>query len=408
MKYFFLAFLLLASLGFTEEESLTKEQFDSELKALKDWVRSQKDVTIRELGGKLSISGEVRTELQKTSEVVNNIKQRGAGGAVAGAGTNEYDIEVNLLFNYRTDITWANVKLEFDNHSGIVNGTRNRLRLERAFFGVRFFEAGPVTSAIEFGRRKLSYTFDSIVMFSSFMDGIMWKLDAAFDDAGIFYLHGGPFVVNEKKDHYAWVAELGVLNLVNTGVFIKYAFIDWDTKHYENPLQNLEYDFIISQLLLGYKVVVPYLEKVFTLYLAGLVNHAAKRLQLTDFDLENYAWYGGFSLGEVRQKGDWSFNINYQAVAPQAIPSFDINGIGRGNAANNGFYYNNVGGALVPTTRSTAAGDANYKGYNVEFLYLFTNNLNLQLSWSQSIRKDKDVGPIFRYKQYEMELIYFF
>ena len=133
-------------------------------------------MVIKELGGRLSLSGEVRAEMQATSEKVDGYKQRGAGGAVDGTASRAFDIEVNLLFDYRSDMTWAVVKIELDNNAGVISGTSNRIRLERAFFGVRAVSRDTYTMDVEIGRRFLSYTFDSRIQFGSFMDGILFKI----------------------------------------------------------------------------------------------------------------------------------------------------------------------------------------------------------------------------------------
>ena len=52
-----------------------------DMDALRRWIRDKRLVTVKEIGGDLSISGEVRTEFQDTSEVRNGIRQRGDGGA---------------------------------------------------------------------------------------------------------------------------------------------------------------------------------------------------------------------------------------------------------------------------------------------------------------------------------------
>ena len=52
-----------------------------DMEALRRWIRDKRLVTVKEIGGDLSISGEVRTEFQDTSEVKDGIRQRGEGAA---------------------------------------------------------------------------------------------------------------------------------------------------------------------------------------------------------------------------------------------------------------------------------------------------------------------------------------
>jgi len=385
-------------------ESFTAE----EIQELKEWIRAKsQSVGIKSLGGELTFGGEFRTGMTSTNEVVNGIRQRGSGGAVSGSASREYVVELDILMNYRAEITWATGKLKFKNKAGTISGTTDKVSLDRAFFGVRFVEGDTYMMALEFGRRKLNYTFDSKIEFGAYMDGILFKYDQSIDMVGDFYIYGGPFVVDFAVDHYAYIVEAGALNVGNTGIYLKYSFIDWDTKHYSNPLKQQRYDFMNSQLTLGYKVVPSWLGKVLTVYAAGLVNSAAKALPITDNKKANLAWYFVFSMGEARKQGDWAFEFDYQYVMPQAIPDFDAGGIGRGNAARVPFYAT-TDSYKVANTRANAVGAGNYKGFELSFLYLFTSNLTLRQNYAMSIRQDKHVGPIFRYKQYGLELVYLF
>jgi len=380
-----------------------------DIEALRDWINTKRQVTVKERGGNLSISGEVRTELQSTNEKKNGIKQRGSGGAVPFTAMRAWDVEVNLMLDYRTDRTWAVIKIEFDNNAGTESGTFNRLSLERAFFGGRIVNADLYSIDLEIGRRLLGYTFDSRVQFGSFMDGIVFKYDHALQAVGDLYFHGGPFLVNESLDHYAYVGELALLNIARTGFYSKLSYIDWDTKHTGNRLRNLAFSFRNVQFILGYKFVPEWLwGKVTTLYAAGLINTAARRHAVTANLRQNKAWYTGFSIGELRKQWDWSLDINYQWVQAQAIPDFDGSGIGRGNAAKFGLYSRLDKGRGNPTTVETAVGSGNYKGISVEFLYNLTNTITVYQAWRQSVNYTSAIGPAFSYKQYEIELIFAF
>jgi hypothetical protein len=386
-----------------------------DIQALREWVYTKRQVTVAEKGGALSISGEVRSEFQKTGETKNGITQRGSRGEVLNDGTHvpsgAFDIEVNLMLDYRADRTWGAVKLEFDNDAGIFNGTLNKLKLERAFIGARALEGDAYTFDLVFGRNRMSSYFDSKLEFGTFFDGILVRYDIGLEDLGDAYLHAGPFVINERATQFGYVGELGLLNIGNTGFYSKLSLIDWDTKHFSESDANRDrqrFDFIVSQLILGYKFVPQYLEKTVILYLAGLYNFAAKPHEITDHKKANYGSYLGFSIGELRKKGDYALDVNYQVLAAQCVPDFDSNGIGIGNASGSGFYTTKLNGSGDLTTRQTAGGNVNYRGFAITLEYLLTNNLNLLQAWQQSITLDKDIGPFRRFKQYEIELIYLF
>jgi len=379
-----------------------------DVNAVREWINTKRQVTVRELGGALSISGEVRTEFQSTAEVLNGVKQRGTGGADPSLPTNAFDIEVNLMLDYRTERSWGSIKLEFDNDAGIISGTTNKLKLERAYWGVRAVDGDTYSFDIEAGRRRMSSIVDSKIEFNNFFDGLWFKYDQGYDSIGDLYLHAGVFVINENKNHFGYLGELGILNVGGTGLYTKYSLTDWNTKDQHNKVENQRYDFLVSQLLLGYKFLPARLQKIIQVYLAGLWNSNAHKLKITHHKRANWGGYVGVSIGELKKQGDWAFDINYQVLAAQCVPDFDVQGIGLGNANNSGFYTTNVRGGGVPTTRKNAGGNVNYRGFQMTLDYLLTNQLNMQQSWQQAITLDDAIGPFHRYKQYEIEFIYGF
>ncbi len=395
---------------------------ESDLQALREWIYSKRQVTIGEKGGALSISGEVRAEFQTTNETKNGIKQRGPGAPLYSGGdilpAQAYDVEVNLMFDYRTDRTWASVKLEFDNDAGLFGGSFNKLKLERAFLGMRVLEHETFTGDIVMGRNRMGSFFDSKVEFGSFFDGILFRYDQSLEKTGDVYVHAGVFVVDERRNHYAYIGEVGFLDILNTGFYFKYSLIDWDTKHYPShhkrkighetvevgQMDNARFDFVVNQLILGYKYVPKWLNKVTLFYVAGLCNSQAKRRAVTNHEKQNYGGYAGVSIGQLKKQHDWAFDANYQVLQAQVIPEFDNNGIGIGNADRSGFYSTDG----IPNTRKTAGGNVNYRGFVLTLEYLITNNINLLQQWQQSITLDDHIGPFRRFKQYEIEFIYLF
>ncbi len=380
---------------------------ERDIQALREWINTKRQVTVKEKGGSLAISGEVRTEMQAAYEKSNGVKQRGASSPF-GIPHETFDVEVNLMFDYRADTTWASVKLEFDNDAGVFSGTLNKLKLERAYFGVRVIDQERLTFDTELGRRRINSFIDTKVQGASFFDGILFRYDQGFESVANLYIHAGPFIINEKKYQYGYLGEVGLLDINDSGLYTKYYLIDWDTKNLHNARENQRFSFIVSQLLLGYKFIPQSFQKIIVLYAAGLLNHAAKSLRITDRKLVNWGAYAGFSIGELKKKGDWAMDVNYQLLAPQVVPDFDEGGLGIGNASGSGFYTANINGTGAPTTRRTAAGSSNYRGYNITFEYLLTNNLVLFQSWTASQTLYQSIGPFRRFHQYEIEFNYAF
>lgn len=378
-----------------------------DIEALREFINTKRQVTVKEIGGSLSISGEVRTEFQAINETKCGVKQRGVGGAV-DSPSRAFDAEFNLLMDYRTDRTWAAVKIEYDNNLGTISGTFNRLRLERAYFGGRVVRGDTYIVDMELGRRDMGKIFDSKIEFGSNFDGFLFKYDQSFPRFGDAYIHGGPFIVNENRDQYAYVAEAGLLNIGGTGLYTKYSIIDWDTKHYSDPIQDLRFRYIVSQLLFAYRYVPSSIDKTVTYYAAALTNSSAEPLEITNNKKANWGGYVGFSIGQLRKQGDWSLDANYQVVGAQAVPDYDASGIGLGNASKGGFYTVNIDGTGASTTRFNAAGNGNYRGYTVQLDVLLTDTILLSQNFLQSKTLDDEIGPFRRYKQYEIEFIYAF
>ena len=388
-----------------------------DINALREWINTKRQVTVKELGGALSLSAEVRTEMQSSSETRNGVRQRGHGAPIFPGNTrelpsNEFDVEVNIMLDYRTEGTWTAIKLEFDNDAGIFNGSLNKLKVEKAYWGVRTIDNDHLIFDIELGRRRMSTIVDSKLEFNNFFDGAWFKYDQTFDSLGDFYVHTGAFIIDTNHNQFGYLGEIGLMNIAGTGFYSKYSLTDWNTKHFSSgDLRRRRFAFTVSQLLIGYRFYPPSLQKAILCYLAGLYNHSAKRRHITHNHKANGGGYIGLTIGELKKKGDWAFDINYQLLQAQCVPDFDVQGIGLGNASNNGFYTTNVRfdeKTLIKNTRTTAGGNVNYRGFQATLDWLLTNQLDFQQSWQQSITLDKDIGPFRRFKQYEIEFIYSF
>lgn len=408
LRYLFLVPLVLfSSIHAKVYQPEIVDQID--LEALREWIASKRQVTVKQLGGELSIAGEVRAEMQNVHESSNGIKQRGPSSPNPNRPVTAYDVEVNLLLDYRTPRTWASIKLEFDNDAGNVLPVFDSLAVERAIFGGRVYEADTFNVLAQVGRNRFASMFDSKIQFGSYMDGILISIDYANDALGDLYIHGGPFLINERQAQYGYIMEVGLLNVANTGLYTKYSVIDWDTKDFSDPIQERRFSFINSQLTLGYKFVPKWLDKMITFYAAGLLNHKAQALPITNNNKENYAGYIGMSVGKVRKQYDWALDINYQAVAIQAVPDYDASGIGLGNASGIGFYTTRINGTGdEQTDPQNVVGKGNYRGVSVDLLFLLTNNLTISQSFQNAVNLHRSLGPRHNFTLYEIEFIYAF
>jgi hypothetical protein len=377
-----------------------------DIQSLRDWINTKRMITVRELGGQLSISGDVHAEMQASSLVKNGVAQRGRG---TGNPNNMYDVEFNLLIDYRTERSWLASRLRFDNDAGLLHehygsGKSDKIKLERAYWGYRMLDGDRHTMDIDVGRRgPMVGVFDSKLQFLSNFDGVAFKDSFAIDNVGDLYYQLGAFIVNEKKDQAAYVGEMGIINIANTGFYSKYSLIDWDTKNtHDVPRQ---FHFIVSQLILGYKWIPEVLDRPVVIYFGSLYNHRARPIDLSDHKRANYGGYLGFNVGALKLAGDWAFDANYQVLAAQCVPDFDVSGIGIGAKSDDGFYAHK--GKSIKD-KKLADGNVNYRGFELTFQYLISNNLNLWQQWKQSITLDNHIGPFKRFKQYEVDFIYSF
>ncbi|NGX37926.1 MAG: hypothetical protein K1000chlam2_01094 [Chlamydiae bacterium] len=396
----------LSAVSFADTVEAGRELEDNDIRALKEWIDTKRQVSLKEIGGNLSLSGEVRTEFQSSWEESDGSSLRGRGDDLLPSRA--YDVEFNLLLDYRTERTWASIKLEFDDDAGIFNGTLNKIALERAYWGVRLVEGDTYTFDIETGRRAMLTVFDSRVQFGSFFDGILFRYDHSFEKVGDFYIHAGPFVINERKDHYGYIGETGLLNIAGTGIYSKFSLIAWNTKQYSEDFITDRFRFLNTQLTAGYRFRIESIRKIALFYSAFLWNFAAERLPVSDNKRANWAVYAGYSMGQLLKQWDWAFDVNYQIVAAQALPDFDCSGISIGNADSSGFYTKKITpiGGEGASTPPTAAGATNYHGFQLRFDLLLTNKIDMQHVYIQSWTLDSDIGPRRSFIQYELEFIY--
>lgn len=381
-------------------------------RVLRDFIESRGLIKCRQKEGALTIAGDVRARWVVAGEEENGRKKRGQGTSIAN---DRYKSEVNLFLDYVAPRAWVSTKLKWVNFDGRDGGTATKTEMERAFIGYDVYHVKDTDFYIEIGRSKLDYIYESKVEFSSVFDGIHFYFTRKWDGVGKFTLHGGPFIVDSFTNHYAWIVETFVTDWRKTGLSFKYSIVDWrrhsptfpygnDTKgSKEKIVDNPRYNFIVSQMLFGYNRKIDMFKcKTLFVYAAVLVNHDAKRRPQTDYKKLNGAWYAGFTLGKLCKACDWSMDINYQSVQAQAVPEFDLAGIGHGNADNgllsDAILFNSDKGLFT-----------NYKGVSLSLLYAMTDSLSLRAQAQYAVPRDKlKLGGDFKYKAFEMSVIYAF
>jgi hypothetical protein len=370
---------------------------------------------------------------------------------------NDFDVEFNLKIKYTFKDAWAKAHLQFDNPAGIRgrndcfgefvvfnkegsditdrlkrdnrrtmkgSGEANNINLKRAYIGYNAYADGKQRVDIEIGRQKLDDIFDSEIQFTSRFDGILLRYASAVEEAFDWYITGGAFVVDERVNHFGYVTEIGFLDIYDTGIDIRYNFIDWTKRgknrcFFRNPLGA---EFRNSQISLTYTFPGKLFGKEvpIELYSGFLINHAAKRTIFTHKRKKNLGWYAGVYVGNVDQKGDWSFDIEYIYVQAQAVSEFDVGSIGRGNILDEALV--DILDARLASSGSGSSsssssdivgyfprrGNTNFVGWRFEFLYAITDNFSLDVIYESSNEEDRHIGGRHFYRDFEIEAIYAF
>jgi hypothetical protein len=414
-----------SSLGLTAQgvtPHIDQQNPPLDIEALEKWLQEKRMVSMKSFGGDLSISGEVRTEIKYTREKQKAqgfpyyIQQRGINSAT-GKPELAWDAEFNLMLDYRADRTWGAMKVEFDNVMGTLESSDDHIRLEKAYMGARVVDGDSFTFDTEIGRRYLSNVFDSKLQFGSVFDGILFRFSKAYPTVGDLYASLGGFLVNAKSNHYGEALEIGALKVGATPLSLRYSLVNWNRHYTQSQLNNNSgssdfyqpWNYLVNQWTMLYQYNPTFLnKKLLKLYGAFLWNASAKKTELTHFKKSNLGWYAGFSAGTIKKPYDWAIDFNYQWAEAQVAPTLDCSGIGRGNAANKGFFTAKRDGSGLVSTSTNAFSPYNYHGFEFDFLYALSGNLTVQNHFAYSWTLDKSTGPNNVFKQYEIEFIYAF
>lgn len=486
LKYLMPLFLVGFTTGAYAQRIGQETAFDRQLRTrddqpVREFVESKENIDVKEKSKNLEISGDVRFEwrhiqekgialfeessygevvVPEDSDFYEKYRNLRGGSHVDQRGipisVNDFDIEFNLKIKYTYKNAWAKAHLQFDNPAGVRgrndcfgefpifnkegsdvkrkikrdnrfaikgSGDAMALTLKRAYIGYNPYADGTNRLDIEVGRQKLDDIFDSEVQFSSRFDGVLLRFASAVEEKFDWYITTGAFVIDERVNHFGYAVEIGFLDIYETGLDVKYSFIDWQKRgknrcfihdpigtNFQNSQISLTYTF--SHCLFGK-------ETPFELYGGFLVNHAAKKTVFTHHKKKNLAWYAGLYIGNVDKKGDWSMDIEYVVVQAQAVSEFDVGSIGRGNILDE----NNVdildetfssrsSSSSIPSSGIIGyfprRGNTNFDGWRFEFLYAITDNLSVDLIYEFSREEDRRIGGPHRYQDFEIEAIYAF
>lgn len=373
---------------------------------------------------------------------------------------NDFNVKFNLKLKYDFDKTWAMAHVQFNNLAGVStiqdcrgkfpvfnrsgdevveeidlnrrfegkgSGVGAGINLRRAYIGHNLYADGKHRLDLQIGRRQLDDIFMSEIQFDNYFDGILFEYASEIDKFSDWYVSLGGFVVDQRVDHFAWAVEVGFLSIFDSKWDVRYSFIDWRKKSINRCFiydpEGTKYQ--ISQFTLAYQITPKIFcyEIPMELYGAFLINTAASKNKFTKGKRANLGWYFDLYAGNVIKKGDWSFEFIYAVVQAQAVPDFDVAGMGRGNILNerlNDFVPDSFSlsssdftssGSIPPSDIKgyfVRQGNANYQGCLFDFLYAVTDNFSIDMGYEFSIAWDKSIGGSHAFHNVELEFLYAF
>ncbi|BAE81764.1 hypothetical protein [Chlamydia felis Fe/C-56] len=407
------------SQGFASTPSGSQRTHDSQtfinLDDLKAYLNTRGFVETRKRGGVLRLAGDVRAKWIHAREDIKTPPAQ--TDKYKPLPVNRYRSEFNLYVDYNADKTWLTSEMSW---AAIAGGESSAagMDIDRAFLGYRFYENPETRTNIfaEIGRSSLGSIFESEVQFNSNFDGIHLYATRRLCERFPYnvIIHGGPFVVNMAKKHYAWVVE-GIVNKLPGNFSVKCSVIDWNSfspteapspsKTAVGPVSTtLKYKYCVWQWLVGKYSELPWFhgkKKPLYVYGAYLLNSLAKATPTTLNEKHNKAWFVGGTLGRLRKAGDWSATVRYEYVEALAVPEIDVSGIGRGNQLKY-WFAQAIAGNYDP---KEANGFTNYKGASYLFMYGITDSLSFRAYGAYSKPADDRLGSDFTYRKFDLGLI---
>jgi hypothetical protein len=410
---------------------------------LLNFINAKRSIPLADKSKNLSIAGEVHLEWNFQKQKINGQDVRKyvfreleewdeadffLPTDTIKIGPNDFDAQFDFFMDWKTDRTWARTHLRYDNSCGVVDngldpeidpqgyhgsGSVDNLALKEAYVGYEIFKNDDHRLTLELGRRGNIYkVLYSEIQFSSRLDGIILKyagkLGRYIED---WYLTTVGFVVDERSTQYAWAVEIGLNNLLDSGVDFKYSFIDWKKRSQnrffvKNPIG---FRFRVSQWTLLYNVTPDWLcNQPLELSMAFMMNHTPARFTFINVNpnpsqytplmkkigTQNLGGFVNIQYREINKEGDWFASALIGFCQAQCIPDNDVRNIGTGNL-------------LHESMTSDGRGNTNWQAYSLKLGYAVTDNwvFETQYNHSWSI---KSIAGTQGYTRYTLESIYSF
>lgn len=389
-KLLLIPFLCSTSL-FAQLSPTLRQTTRYSVRELEDWLQKQ-DRPNYVTPARFTIGGQVVGKWKNVQETLGGVNQVGQNTSVSN---NQFTVDTEIQSSYALGRTFGNIRLKFSNTAGTFNGTANSINLSRAYLGYHFITYGPHTLDVQAGRRALGKIYNSQIMFKNTCDGATlfafygWKKIVEYQFiGGVYTSNPGPF----------WVTRGRLFNMANLGFYFDYAYIFWGKVKPSSNITQIGTKYGVSQYLIGWERKPEWLGTNIQAFAALLVNSRAVAHALSDNKKENLAGYVGLQYGTVKSKGDFSLQGQLQFCQLQAVPNWDVSGIGRGNKAKADFF--------KASNITQANGNTNYKGWELTLNYALTDQITLTTSFQRSVNLSKAIGLPSSYSNYSLSTAY--
>lgn len=344
-----------------------------------------------------NMSFQVNSGWKYAHDMLGGVPQVGFG---TGKASNSYNADLTIDYIYAYGRGRLVARTAFRNAGGLFGGgTTNKLEVGRAYIAYNLTTHGPFICELNVGRRTFIKVYNSQMQFKGWIDGAnvissyIWEkvVDARF--------LGGIYISNQQG---FWVTRGGLFNIAAIGLYFDYVFVHWGKTRplvvtNENKLNNLAYN--VSQFLLGWDYKPQWINKDLKLFVALISNHGATRNEISDYSKESLAGYVGAQYGNAKKQNDFSIQVMLQFCQLQAIPPWDMTGIGSGRAPVSIF---------KATSAQTVNQNTNFKGWEGKALYALTDDLTLTAKLQRSVTLNKALGEPFNFTSFKLETQYVF
>lgn len=373
------------------------------MKSLREYVDSQRNISIFQKGGSLLIAGDVRFDMNYVQEKRDGINLNNSGSAIHTLDYREYpslsyDAKASLSLKYTAQKSFADILLKASHNTGwdtenytvssaagpfdydSYKPTKSGFKLEKAVFGTDLINNESQSLSVELGRQRLYDLFDSRITFMQKFEGVALKYKNVFE--GVARLHAtlGGIVISDRAHHYGFAGELGLGQIADTPFGLKYAhykiskngnYSDGSSSNTSSASSasykyyNKAYNYSVSHLLAYYDTSLDYMVSApLKLYAAYAYNHDAVSRSEFNNKKKPHAAYGGFTVGDVKAPGSGYLDVIYQYVQAESVPELD----------NCGAYYG-MNQTHIPNVAVPTAGYTNFKGFAINGGYLATKEI---------------------------------